>query len=201
MAEREPAAYSSLMNKKGNPRTLVPAYAGNTNAVKSGVHSPRLIEARSSEIEDGLVRAFEFTATQRIAVHELARCMAILEAIDRDLDDRGLVNKNGEARSLLNHRSRTARQLDQWLAKVSSPIDRQTDREKNRRAIGRDDYVRELQRIAFGDDSAATTRDRLTAIERLSELEANDNSVTQVTLNFFRDETGEPSLMTGARPD
>jgi hypothetical protein len=150
-----------------------------------------LIEARSSQIEEDLIRTFEFTATQRIAVHELARCMAILEAIDRDLDDRGLVNRKGEARSLLNHRSRTARQLDHWLGKVSSPIDRQTASERDRRTIGRDDYIRELQRIALGDDSAATTRDRLTAIEKLSELESSHGGVTQVSLNIFPDENGE----------
>ena len=43
----------------------------------------------------------------------------------------------------------------------------------------------------MGDDSTATARDRLSAIERLTALEP-DNSVTQVTVNFFRDENGNP---------
>ena len=76
------------MNKNGNPGTLVAAHPSNTNAARYGVYSPRLIEPRAREIVAELLQAFEFTATQRIAVHEVARCMAILDAIDRDLDER-----------------------------------------------------------------------------------------------------------------
>jgi hypothetical protein len=153
------------MNKNGNPATLVPAHPGNTNAVRYGVHSPRLIEPRASEIEEELIRLFEFTATQRISLHQVARCMAILDAIDLDLDERGIVDRGGKARSILNYRARISRQLDHWLAKISPAIDRQTAHNSEGRQIGRSDYVRELQRIALGDDSSATPRDRLTADE------------------------------------
>jgi hypothetical protein len=115
------------------------------------------------------------------------------DAIDRDLDERGLVDRGGKSRSILNHRARISRQLDHWLAKISPAIDRQTADDHDCRQIGRPDYVRELQRIALGDDSTATARDRLSAIERLAELEPG-NAVTQVTLNIFRDENGEPIL-------
>jgi hypothetical protein len=47
------------------------------------VHSPRLIQARAAEIVTELMRSWDFSPTQRLAVHEAARCMAILEAIDR----------------------------------------------------------------------------------------------------------------------
>src|SRR6266536_3568227 len=101
------------MNKGGHPETLVAAQPGNANAVKHGVHSPRLIQARAAEIVTELTQAFEFSPTERLAVHEAARCIAILEAIDRDFDERGLVDKAGRPRYLLNHRSRTSRQLEQ----------------------------------------------------------------------------------------
>ena len=39
-----------LMNKRGHPETLVASQLGNTNALKHGVHSPRLIQARAAEI-------------------------------------------------------------------------------------------------------------------------------------------------------
>jgi hypothetical protein len=84
------------MNKGGHPETLVAAQPGNANALKHGVHSPRLIQARAAEIATELTRSWDFSPTQRLAVHEAARCMAILEAIDRDLDDRGLVDKGGK---------------------------------------------------------------------------------------------------------
>src|SRR5687767_5623214 len=104
------------MNENGNPSTLVPSHPGNTNAAKYGVYSPRLIEQRAAEIATELTRSFEFSIVQRIAVEQVARCTAILEAIDRDFDERGVVDKRGEARSLLNHRSRISRQLDRWLS-------------------------------------------------------------------------------------
>ena len=106
------------MNKRGNPKSLVASQPGNLNAAKQGVHSPRLIQARAAEIASELTQSFEFSPAERLAVHEAARCIAILEAIDRDLDQRVLVDKEGKPRYLLNHRSRTSRQLEQWLEKV-----------------------------------------------------------------------------------
>ena len=152
------------------------------------------MEARATEIEQGLLQSFEFSATQRFAVHEVARYMAILEAIDRDLDDRGLVDKRrGEPRSIVNLRSSTSRQLDRWLSKISLTIDRQTSDEP-RQPAGRADYVRELERIV-SNDPGASARDRLAAINKLMELDsARSNEVTQVTVNFFRDEDGKPML-------
>lgn len=188
------------MNTNGNPGTLVPSHPGNTNAAKYGVHSSRLIEPRANEIEEGLVRSFEFTATQRIAVLEVAHCMAILEAIDLDLDERGLIDKRGEPRYLLNLRSRISRQLDHWLAKISPAIDRQTAREHDQRDVGRLDYVRELQRIALGDDSTATARDRLAAIERLSKLDSGPGAITQVTLHVHRDNDRKTTVL-GVEPE
>src|SRR6188472_3259612 len=100
------------MNKHGNPRNLVAAQPGNLNAVKQGIHSPRLIQSRAAEIVDELTQSFAFLPPERLAVHEAARCIAILEAIDRDLDERGLVDDEGTPRYLLNHRSRISRQLE-----------------------------------------------------------------------------------------
>ena len=182
------------MNKDGNPETLIASHPGNTNAARHGVYSPGLMEARATEIEQGLLQSFEFSATQRFVVHEVARYMAILEAIDRELDDRGLVDKRrGEPRSIVNLRSSASRQLDRWLSKISLTIDRQTSDEPRQPA----DYVRELERIV-SNDPGASARDRLAAINKLMELDsARSNEVTQVTVNFFRDEDGKP--MCGLR--
>ena len=159
------------MNKGGHPETLVASQPGNANALRHGVHSPRLIQARAAEIATELTRSWDFSPTQRLAVHEAARCMSILEAIDRDLDDRGLVDKDGKPRYLLNHRWRVSRQLDHWLAKISEVVERQSaeDREPPRAEFA--DYVRELQRIALGHDPTGSARDRLTALKELLKLE------------------------------
>jgi hypothetical protein len=158
------------MNKRGNPKSLVPGHPGNFNAVKHGVHSRRLIQERGAEIERELTDAFAFSPPERLAAHEIGRCIALLEAIDRDLDDRGLVNKAGEPRYLLNHRARISRQLEQWLGKISPAIDRQLARREAPPRAESADYVRALQRIGLGHDATATARDRLTALKKLVDL-------------------------------
>jgi hypothetical protein len=62
---------------------------------------------------------------------------AILDAIEGDLDERGLVDRVGKSRSILNHRARISRQLDNWLAKTSPAIDRQTADDHKGGQIGR----------------------------------------------------------------
>jgi hypothetical protein len=158
------------MNKRGNPKSLVASHPGNLSAVKQGVHSPRLIQERAAEIANELSQAFEFSPAERLAVHEAARCIAILEAIDRDLDQRGLVDTEGKPRYLLNHRSRTSRQLEHWLEKVSAAIERQATSEPAPLRENFPDYVRALQRIALGQDPTGTARDRLAAVKELLEL-------------------------------
>src|SRR6266516_4326158 len=148
------------MNKRGNPRSLVAAQPGNLNAVKQGVHSPRLIQKRAAEIAAELVDSADFLPPERLAVHEASRCIAILEAIDRDLDERGLVDKAGEPRYLLNHRARISRQLEQWLAKISTATERQSARERTPLRAEFADYVQALQQIALGQDPTATARER-----------------------------------------
>jgi hypothetical protein len=98
--------------------------------------------------------------------------MAILEAIDRDLDERGLVEKSGKPRNLLNYRSRTSRQLEQWLAKIPDETTEKAADDPPQPVAGeRADYVRALQRIALGHDRTANARDRLAALKALLKLE------------------------------
>jgi hypothetical protein len=139
------------------------------------VHSPRLIEARAVEIASELAQSFAFSATERLAVHEAARCAAILEAIDRDLDERGLVDRRGGPRYLLNHRWRVSRQLDHWLERIGQAIQRQQAGQEQPRAEFAD-YVRELQRIALGQDTSGSARDRLGALKELLKLERRGSS-------------------------
>ena len=160
------------MNKRGNPKSLVASHPGNLNAAKQGIHSPRLIQERAAEIAGELTQSFQFSPTELLAVHEVARCIAILEAIDRDLDQRGLVDRKGEPRYLLNHRSRTSRQLEQWLEKVSAAIERKASSERAPARAEFADYVRALQQIALGHETTATASDQLAALRELLKLGA-----------------------------
>lgn len=164
------------MNKGGNPESLVASHPGNQNAVKHGVHSSRLIQARASEIASELTQSFEFSPPERLAVQEAARCIAILEAIDRDFDARGLVDSDGAPRYLLNHRSRISRQLEQWLQTISAAIERNQASDPEPLRADFPEYVRALQAIALGRDTTATARDRLAALRELLKLERRGTS-------------------------
>jgi len=180
------------VNKNGNPGTLVASHPGNTNAARHGAYSARLNEERASEIEQSLLQLAEFSATQRFAIRQIASYKAILEAIDRDLAERGLLNKRGEASSLLNYRARISRQLERLLDKVSPAIDRQSS--DKRQPAGRAEYIRELEWIGLGGDLTASSRDRVSALNTLLKLDHGSTGVTQVSLNFFRDADGNPTL-------
>lgn len=176
-----------LMNRNGNPGSLVASHPGNTNAVKRGIHSPRLLEARATEIVAQLTQSFDFSIAQRVAVEQVARCSAILEAIDRDLDERGLIDKRGEPRYLLKHRSRISRQLDLWLSKIAPTIERQTADAKTASNPGRSDYIAELQRIGLGQDTTASARDRVSALKELVEIDSAPAAAAVVELQVDDD--------------
>ncbi len=173
------------MNKRGTPKNLVASHPGNMNAARHGVHSPRLIQASASEIEAEFAESFEFSPTQRFALREVAKCIAILDAIDRDLDERGIVDKAGEPRYLLDHRYRHSRQLDHWLAKISETIERQTAAGQEPKHVGHADYVYELERIALGGDSTASTHDRLNALKELLKLESSAAKASENKVVLF----------------
>jgi hypothetical protein len=113
------------MNKKGHPETLVASHPGNTNAITHGVHSPRMIETRAAEIEAQLVESFELPPEYRVVAREVARNLAVLEAIDNHLSEDGLTDRRGKPRYLLEQRPRTSRLLGYWLEKLSPELERQ----------------------------------------------------------------------------
>jgi hypothetical protein len=158
------------MNSRGTSKNLIAAQMGNTNALRHGVHSARFIEARSSEIEGQLAQQFDFSLAELVALREMARLVALLDAIDADLDERGLTDRKGNPRYLVDRRLRFSRQLDQWLTKISPAIERQIAASQERPAAQRADYIRELERIALGGDTGASAHDRLGALKELLQL-------------------------------
>jgi len=84
-----------------------------------------LIGERSKEIAEGLVQSFEFTPAERVAVAEAARCIALLEAIDNDLDERGIVDGRGKERRLVELRVRVSGRLERWLDKFAGAMEQQ----------------------------------------------------------------------------
>src|SRR2546430_2705176 len=103
------------MNRKGNPGTLRARQPGNGNAVKFGVYSPRALVPRAREVADALLDAAHTVPLDQIAAEEIGSIVATLEAIDRDLLERGLTDRRGQARSVLDYRIRLSGRLERWL--------------------------------------------------------------------------------------
>lgn len=182
------------MNKNGNPGTLVASHPGNANAAKHGAYSERRIEPRAAEIFAEFVQSFEFSPAQRLAVWEVARSTALLEAIDEALDASGLTNKRGEAHSLLNYRVRISRQLQRWMADIAPTIERQS--EGSPVDLGKDEYLRELKRIAVGNDKTASAHDRVAAIKELLKLESPTKGEPMVSVvRIIRDDDGTKQVV------
>src|SRR5437868_9365261 len=97
----------------GRLSNLVAAHPDNLNAVRHGVYSSRVLAPRAREIAAGLMGLPHVRPLDALAADEIGSIVARLEAIDLELDERG-VGRSG-ARSLLEHRVRLSRELRAWL--------------------------------------------------------------------------------------
>src|SRR5438045_1928201 len=132
------------MNPNGNPLTLRSSQPGNTNAVRHGAFSRRALEGRAREVAEALLEAPHTTPLDRVGAEELGALVALIEAIDDDLSSRGLTNRKGEARSLLELRIRASGRLERWLKEFgATPASRVDWVETMRRGSAVVEVVRE----------------------------------------------------------
>jgi hypothetical protein len=142
------------MNRRGHPATLRARHPGNQNSVKSGVYSPRLLAPRAREVADALLAASHTVPLDQVAAEEIGSLVALLEAIDEDLAKRGLTDRKGNARSLLDLRIRISGRLERWL------------REFGATPAARVEWV---ERISRGEAIAAALREEVAEGARLVE--------------------------------
>lgn len=113
------------MNERGHPLTLEHT-RGNLRALKSGAFSARTLAPRAAEVAAQLMELPHAIAIDEVAAAEIGMIVARIEAVDRDLDERGHFGRNG-ARSLLDHRARLTRELRSWMREFGgTPLSRAT---------------------------------------------------------------------------
>lgn len=103
------------MNNDGYRETLQPRQPENTNAVRNGVYSRRTLAPRAREIADQILELKHTVALDRIGAEEIGSLVALLEAIDQDLQERGLIDRRGNVRSMVDLRNRVSGRLQRWL--------------------------------------------------------------------------------------
>ena len=164
------------MNPKGHSANLVAEHPGNTNALRSGAHSPRLIEARAAEIVEEIGIANELDAMGKVSLWTLGRQLAVLEFMEQDLSERGFTDRNGKERYLIQRRERNVRLANEALDRVleaQARARKQLMIDSPDEVVGeKADYVRALQQIALDRDPEARVPDRLTALKLLLDLGA-----------------------------
>jgi hypothetical protein len=107
------------VNRAGHPATLVAqgAKRGNRNALRHGVYARGALDQRAAEIAEAVLAAEHTVALDELGAIEIGRLEALIQAMDLELARRGLTNRGGDARSLIDLRLRASRRLSEWLDK------------------------------------------------------------------------------------
>src|ERR1051326_2924007 len=105
------------MNATGTPANLIASHPGNLNAIKSGVfsRSGRVLAPRAQEIAEVLLAAPHIKGIDAIGAEEIGSLVALLEALDTDITNRGVSTRSGEARTVVKLRLQASRRLQEWL--------------------------------------------------------------------------------------
>lgn len=90
--------------------SLQASHPGNTNALKHGVYSPRVLAAEAEQAADDLMALPHTVPIDRVAAVEIGRLLALIARLDEALAQRGM----GQ-RTLLDARLRASGRLERWL--------------------------------------------------------------------------------------
>jgi hypothetical protein len=105
-------------NPGGTPANLQPSHPGNQSAVRHGAFSRtnRILAPRAAEIADAIMSAGHVDGLDRLGAEEVGALMALIEALDNELERRGPVTRDGSPRKIVDLRLRASGRLERWLA-------------------------------------------------------------------------------------
>ena len=107
------------MNPVGNPSTLVASHPGNKNSLRHGVYSPRALSDEALRYAEAVRESGHTCPLDDIAAQEIGSLLALIEAIDADLAQRGVSDKRGGTRHMVEMRVRASGRLERWLAQFA----------------------------------------------------------------------------------
>jgi hypothetical protein len=138
----------AMANPNGNANALIPAPRGNVRNWQHGGYSDRFLSARAAEIADELMELPHVLTIDRASAEEIGRLRAIVERIDRALEDNRVESKRGQPRALLEVRRRYSMQLERWYEQFGLTPQARSG------WVGRAALAAELRRALAGDDAA-----------------------------------------------
>jgi hypothetical protein len=95
-----------MPNPRGTPGNLIASHPQNMNPLKHGVRSKhrRALEPRAQEIAEAILEAPHTVDLDEIGAVEIGRLEALIETIDQEIVKRGIVNRGGQVRTLVETR-------------------------------------------------------------------------------------------------
>jgi len=106
-----------LSRQEAHPNLLKGAPPANQNGVKSGAWgNGQALEPRVQELVEAIQAQPHTAPIDEMGAREIARLIALIEACDQDIEERGLTRqKSGEVRSIVDLRLRASGKLQSWL--------------------------------------------------------------------------------------
>jgi hypothetical protein len=105
---------TDVANPGGNPASLVPQ-RGNTHNARHGAYSPRLREGKARAVADAIMDAPHTVDLDEYGALEIGRLVALCDALDVALGQRGVTDAQGRVSDLVDARLRASRRLAEWL--------------------------------------------------------------------------------------
>jgi hypothetical protein len=110
------------VNEKGHAKTLVASQPGNTNAVKAGVYSARILEPRVRDLADEFEALPVAELRAQLLRLELAGLSVLAEAADQTLAKGGLVGRDEKPRTVAQLRLRVHDKLLSTLSAYEAAV-------------------------------------------------------------------------------
>lgn len=106
-----------MSNAKGHAETLVASHPGHRNAERHGAFSrmERPLEPHVQAMAEQILALPHTGDADIIGAIEIAKLLDLIDRIDADLAKRGLLNRQGDARRILELRARYSQRLAEWL--------------------------------------------------------------------------------------
>jgi len=169
-----------MPNRDGNPQSLVPQ-RGNAHNAPHGAYSPRLREGRAREVADQVLAAPHTVPLDEYGALEIGQLIALIQALDVALTQRGVTASQGRVRDLVDVRLRASRRLAEWLDRYGMTPKGRAEWARqlaagawplrlrggahSRTVAMPDDMRAVLEGIVYGDDPKISPADRLRAVE------------------------------------
>jgi hypothetical protein len=146
------------MNRHGHLETLTASHPANANAGKYGVYSARMRTDRVAARIEQLWQLPHILPPDHPLLEAIASQQVLIEAMDEDIAARGVTDRNGKVRAIVDLRNRAIGRLQRLLEAAGATPESQRRLEEDR---ARAELAAEIHRRAEEQSGPDTRRRKL----------------------------------------